>query len=351
MYYTSRFAVITVFVVVAMGCSTTKKPMLPWANAKPDTDNFERELSVARLSERHGELKNALQVYRGILDKSPNNVSAHHRLGVIAARERRFDEAMQHFKSAESSAPNNAELLNDIGYALYLQNDLSAAESKLKAALTIDPQNQSAHNNLGLVLGEQGRMDECLTEFRRAVGEAEAHTNLAYVQTQSGDLEGAKANYHRALDMDSKIRPAAEALVQLESTARRQQTRDPSIPDRPRQQSQLVASSNRESTERQPTSRRAQHFEPLDSQFQQNREVTPVSYDQPDQEPIERYNGTPQRLGMSTSGLRPLRPTNQSPTEDRFAEQPTALRNSGTRLEKPNDAIDVSTPWAGPASR
>jgi len=351
MYYTTCFAVITLFTVVALGCSAAKKSVFPWASDKADTNNFERELSVARLSERHGDLSNALQVYRGILDKSPNNVSAHHRLGVIAARERQFDEAMQHFKVAETSAPNNAELLNDIGYALYLQNELPAAESKIKAALTIDPQNQAAHNNLGLVLGEQGRLDECLTEFRRAVGEAEAHTNLAYVQAQNGDLEGAKANYHRALDMDSKIRPAAEALVQLESTKQQRQQRNRSVPERPQQRPQMVASANREPTERQSTSRRAQYYEPLDSQFQQNREVVPVSYDQPDQEHMERNDGTPQRLDVAARGLRPLRPTNGSPVDELIAEQRIGAPSSGARSEKPNGAVGESTPWPNPVSQ
>jgi hypothetical protein len=85
-----------------------------------------------------------------------------------------------------------------------------------RQAIAANPQNQAARNNLGLVLGETRRYDESLAEFRRGgKGEAEAQANLAYAQTQAGDLAGAKSSYHRALALNNELKPAAEALVQL----------------------------------------------------------------------------------------------------------------------------------------
>ncbi len=51
--------------------------------------------------------------------------------------------------------------------------------------------------------------------FRRTGTEAEAYANMAFVYAQRGDLEKAKASYSRALDLDQKMKPAAEALVQI----------------------------------------------------------------------------------------------------------------------------------------
>ena len=100
---------------------------------------------------------------------------------------------------------------------------------RYSAAIEIDPQNQSARNNLGLVLGETGRYDESLAEFRQAGGEAEAQANLAYCKTRAGDLQGAKSAYHRALSLNQELKPAAEALMQLAQQSPQPAPADPAL--------------------------------------------------------------------------------------------------------------------------
>jgi hypothetical protein len=77
---------------------------------------------------------------------------------------------------------------------------------------------------LALILGEQGRIQESWALFKRAGSEAQAHANLAYVYTRWGDLEKAESHFSQALALDSSIRPAAEALIQVEKTKSRLQT-------------------------------------------------------------------------------------------------------------------------------
>ena len=132
------------------------------------------------------------------------------------------EQAAKHFDAAAQLGPPSAELLNDIGFNLFVMGRLPEAEAVFRQAIAADPQNRSARNNLGLVLGETRRYDESLAEFRRGgKGEAEAQANLAYAQTQAGDVAGARSSYHRALTLDKELKPAAEALVQL---ARQPQT-------------------------------------------------------------------------------------------------------------------------------
>ena len=189
----------------------------PWLKTKQTEYDFEREVSVARLSERHGQPQQAKTIYRAIIKKNPKNLISHHRLGVIAARTGDYKQAHFHFKNAMELATPSAQLLNDIGYAFYLQERLEEAEPILREALQVDSGNKQARNNLALVLGEQGRFKASLAEFKKVVSEPEAYANLAYVQSQSGDIETAKANYNSALTLDSTLRPAAEALMQLAS--------------------------------------------------------------------------------------------------------------------------------------
>lgn len=178
-------------------------------------DKYHSQMSLARLSERKGQHDNATMLYSAILKKEPKNYIAHHRLAVLAGRAGRFDEAAEHFARAEEFGSDSAEFWNDRGYCDYLQEKHEEAEKHLRLALKRDPANKSARNNLGLLLGEQGKFDESLVQFKSAVGEAEAHSNLAYVKSQAGDYAGAEKHYHQALNMNNELRPAAEALLQL----------------------------------------------------------------------------------------------------------------------------------------
>jgi len=206
--------------MLLQGCQSNPLNWLSRTNADAQ-EEFVQQASIARLSERHGQGAFAAQVYQGILRKDPTNQLACHRLGVIAARQGRFDEAGRYFSQAQSRGAVSSELLADMGYALYLQQRLEEAETTLRNALTRDPRNKAARNNLGLVLAEQGRYDESLREFQEVVDEAGAYANLAFVYSQMGNLDSAEANYHKALAINNELRPAAEGLVQVAERRRR----------------------------------------------------------------------------------------------------------------------------------
>lgn len=193
------------------GCASWSTGILSTSNSEP---TFESTLSLARLSERHGEPATAERLYEAVLAKDPQNQLAHHRLAVLATKEQQFDQAQHHFDLA-LQGQRDSQLLNDWGYYLYLMDRLPEAETSLRESLQLDPKNIAAHNNLGLVLGTMGRTDESLKEFRYAGDEAAARANLAYVHSLNGKFDLSKAEYHRALELDSQLKPAAEALLAL----------------------------------------------------------------------------------------------------------------------------------------
>lgn len=219
-----------------MGCSLSnhnvqQNPLLGSLRGKSRPATVDRQLALARLSERHGQPGKAEQIYQNVISKSPNEVVAHQRLAILAAKRGQFDAAMEHFENAKRAGQPSAQLLGDIGYAYYLQHKLPEAESHFREALQADPSDTRARTNLGLVLGEQGRFDESLVEFQQAGDEAAAFNNLAYVQSQVGHLREAEANYHKALKYDPNNRHAAEALIQV---AAKTSTLDKSAPTQPR---------------------------------------------------------------------------------------------------------------------
>lgn len=211
--------------MVLAGCSA----QVPWSKApsKADQDRITAQVSWARLNERQGQIESAKRVYQLVLAKDPDNQQAVHRLAVVAAKGGHYAESQRLFDKTLSLGPPTAELLSDYGYFLYLQDNLSKAERVLRDALGRDPQHTAARNNLALVLGEQERFDESLAEFRKAVGEAEAHANLGFIQSQLGYYEEAQASLHRALTLNPDLKPAAEALLQLAQAQRKMPTQEP----------------------------------------------------------------------------------------------------------------------------
>lgn len=178
-------------------------------------NNFTQEMSFARLSERNGNNVKAKKLYRHILSEEPENRVALHRMGVISGKEGQYDEAVKYLTHASTVGDPSAEVLSDLGYVYYLQHNQELAKETLERALIEDPDYEAARTNLAVVYAELGQYDVALSQFRQVSGEAEALSNLAYIQSQRGDLELAEQNYSRALDIDKRLRPAAEALIQI----------------------------------------------------------------------------------------------------------------------------------------
>jgi Flp pilus assembly protein TadD len=240
-------------------------------------------LAMARLVERGGEVEKAEKMYRAILEKSPGEPTAQHRLGVVAARRGRLDEAEALMTQAVASDPGNAELLNDLGYALFLQGSFPDAEERLREALALKPDDDAARTNLGLALGMQGKTDLAMSQFRAVASESEAHANMAFVLAQRGQLELAEEYYHIALDLDNTLRPAAEGLVQLDhlekvsaAVARRQRQRQ--LEENPGQLAEFSAEAPQENHPLSPSPiPTTDHAATVATDQKNNVEVSPAS--------------------------------------------------------------------------
>ncbi len=76
----------------------------------------------------------------------------------------------------------DAEAHNNLGNALTDQGKLDEAVAAYRKALELKPDYAEAHNNLGLALMNQGKLDEAVTAYRKALelepDHANAHNNL-----------------------------------------------------------------------------------------------------------------------------------------------------------------------------
>lgn len=213
------FALFVLATISASGCN---KAAYQSAMATPEmpalignTDKLESQLSIARLQEHQGQLRDATDRYQQLAVKNPKNATIPHRLGIIESKSGNHDVANKHFRRSLELDPHNAEVLTDWGYSLFLQGKLDEAETALRIALKEAPSDKRATNNLALALGHAGKTEESLALFRQVSGEAPAWVNLGYVHVSLGEGEKAAECFAKALSIDDRLETAANALVQI----------------------------------------------------------------------------------------------------------------------------------------
>jgi tetratricopeptide (TPR) repeat protein len=102
--------------------------------------------------------------------------------------------------------PNNARAHNNLGIALSDQGKLDEAIACYQKALQIDPNYADAHINLGIALSDQGKVDEAIGCYQKALqidpNEADAHNNLGIALYEQGKLDEAIAELEIAVRLD-----------------------------------------------------------------------------------------------------------------------------------------------------
>ena len=169
-------------------------------------------LATAIQHHQAGNLQQAEQLYRQILQVEPHHPDALHLLGVIAHQLGNNEAAIHYIDKAISVNPSDPNFHSNLGAAYQAMGELDAAVASYRQALNIQPDLAEGHYNLGSVLQSQGKLDEAAASYRRALriqpNYPETHYNLGNTLHEQGQLDEAIASYCRAL----KISPSfAEA--------------------------------------------------------------------------------------------------------------------------------------------
>ena len=99
--------------------------------------------------------------------------------------------------------PDYAEAYNNMGNALKEQGKLEEAIEAYNKALAIKPDYAEAYNNMGNALKEQGKLEEAIEAYNKALAikpdYAEAYNNMGNALKEQGKLEEAIEAYNKAL--------------------------------------------------------------------------------------------------------------------------------------------------------
>jgi len=151
-----------------------------------------------------GKVREAEQICIDILGQEPNHADALHILGDIACARGQYDRAIGLYEqSIASKGKNSYKSHNNIGLVLEKQGKIDEAIAHYRKAISIDPKQGALHSNLGKTLYRQGKIAEAIACWQRALGlrpdDPKAHNNLGMALERQLEYDRAIEHFQQAL--------------------------------------------------------------------------------------------------------------------------------------------------------
>jgi len=159
-----------------------------------------------RLAEQHqatGNLQQADQTLRQILQAQPKHAPALHLLGIIAHQSGNTELATQLITQAIDIRPDVALFHSNLGEMCRMLGRLDEAISYGEKAVALDPGNASAHSNLGIAWYDKDDLDRAEACQKKALGIhpslIAALNNMGSICRNRKELEAAEDYYRKVL--------------------------------------------------------------------------------------------------------------------------------------------------------
>ncbi len=139
-------------------------------------------------------------------------------LGILRDEMEEYAAGESAHRAALAISPTNPRLHNNLGYNLWLQGKREDAVAAFRRALSLDSRFAVARNNLGRALlespAEQDRR-EAVGHFEAAADRAVAHNNAAAVLMEQGRYDEARKELEQTLAVRPDFAPALRNLALL----------------------------------------------------------------------------------------------------------------------------------------
>jgi tetratricopeptide (TPR) repeat protein len=144
----------------------------------------------AQSLQRKGDLAGAIEAYRQVIERFPNEGSALNNLAFLLADEaNRPAEALPYAEEARQLEPRNASYLDTLGWVYFKCGRFSEAEAHLKEALSIAADDAVTQYHLGMLYLDRGRLAEARPALQRAAELAAREKNSEFEQKVNRALE------------------------------------------------------------------------------------------------------------------------------------------------------------------
>jgi protein O-GlcNAc transferase len=163
------------------------------------------ELSKAIQYHQSGQIREAEEIYKKILEVYPNHPEALHLLGVIAHQSGRNEAAVDLIGKAIHFSPGNPHYYSNMGAALRAMGKTNEAIAWYQKTLELNPDYAEAHNNMGNAFREMGKFKEAVSCYQKAAqlkpDMLTPYNNMGIALKEQGKLDQAVACYQKALQI------------------------------------------------------------------------------------------------------------------------------------------------------
>jgi protein O-GlcNAc transferase len=160
--------------------------------------------TVANIYHQAGNLAQAKNLYRQIVQFNSLHAEALHHLGIIAYQEERYPEAIDFLLRAINQAPENAHYHHNLGLVYEARNQPQRASQSYRRALELAPKNTVILESIDRVFSTLIRNDPDAGKIEMLKSARESHF--------SGHLDAAKILYTELFKRDQKYAEALHGL-------------------------------------------------------------------------------------------------------------------------------------------
>ncbi|MAE67369.1 MAG: hypothetical protein CMJ18_24175 [Phycisphaeraceae bacterium] len=168
-----------------------------------------------------GDAASGEEAVRRAMQIDPRYGAPHNNLGNLLREQGHLDKAMEHFRRALDLDGPSAEVYYNLGLSLAMSGRLQEAVEQYRRGLRLRPDSIRTLNNLGVTLMMLDQPTVAQSYFMQALqyGESpQVHTNLGDVLAIQGRREDAIRHYRRALELDPGFARAREHLEEVEGS-------------------------------------------------------------------------------------------------------------------------------------
>ncbi|MFQ5672420.1 MAG: tetratricopeptide repeat protein [Nitrospinales bacterium] len=169
----------------------------------PQANNLQKTLDLALSRHQAGQLEEAENLYRDILQNSPGHLDTLYLLGVLSSQLGKYETAMELIGKVIQAAPDFAEAHYNLGSTFGEQGRLGEAITSYRRAVALNPDYFEAHYSLGKALALEDKPREAASAYRRAIavnpGQADVCCDLGNLLMDQNNPQEAEAAYQRAV--------------------------------------------------------------------------------------------------------------------------------------------------------